>query len=136
LFQDFSIRCRMQGVAKPPLAPADFTRRLTLARAGLFAEDLADDGWAAALRLADGVPEDMLGVFMLIARAAREGAPCPSDAEIARVYGTASIGRTRRLLGYMESRNYLALRVDLRGRRTAAIPSLGWTTAPEENAAA
>jgi len=126
----------MQGVAKPQLAPADFTRRLTLARAGLFAEDLADDGWAAALRLADGVPEDMLGVFMLIARAAREGAPCPSDAEIARVYGTASIGRTRRLLGYMESRNYLALRVDLRGRRTAAIPSLGWTTAPEENAAA
>ena len=136
LFQDFAIRCRMRGVAKPPLAPGDFARRLTLARAGLFSEDLADDGWAAALRLANGVPEDMLGVFMLIARAARDGAPCPSDAEIARVYGTASIGRTRRLLGYMESKNYLALRVDLRGRRTAAIPSLGWTTAPEENAVA
>ena len=136
LFQDFSIRCRMQGVAKAPLSPAEFARRLTLARAGLFSEDLADDGWAAALRLADGVPEDMLGVFMLIARAAREAAPCPSEEEIARVYGTASIGRARRLLGYMESRNYLALRVDLRGRRTAAIPSLGWATAPEENAAA
>jgi len=136
LFQDFAIRCRMRGVVKPPLAPVDFARRLTLARAGLFSEDLADDGWAAALRLADGVPEDMLGVFMLIARAARDSAPCPTDAEIAHVYGTASIGRTRRLLGYMESKNYLALRVDLRGRRTAAIPSLGWTTAPEENAAA
>jgi len=136
LFQDFTIRCRMRGVAKPPLTPADFARRLTLARAGLFSEDLADDGWAAALRLADGVPEDMLGVFMLIARAAREGAPCPSEAEIARVYGTASIGRARRLLGIMETKNYLALRVDLRGRRTAAIPSLGWATAPEENAAA
>jgi hypothetical protein len=136
LFQDFAIRCRMQGVTKPPLSPTEFARRLTLARAGLFSEDLADDGWAAALRLADGVPEDMLGVFMLIARAAREAAPCPSEEEIARVYGTASIGRARRLLGYMESRNYLALRVDLRGRRTAAIPSLGWATAPEENAAA
>jgi len=136
LFQDFAIRCRMRGVAKPPLSPTDFARRLTLARAGLFAEDLADEGWAAALRLSDSVPEDMLGVFMLIARAAREGAPCPSEAEIARVYGTASIGRARRLLGYMESKNYLALRVDLRGRRTAAIPSLGWATAPEENAAA
>jgi len=136
LFQDFTIRCRMRGVAKPPLTPADFARRLTLARAGLFSEDLADDGWAAALRLADSVPEDMLGVFMLIARAAREGAPCPSEAEIARVYGTASIGRARRLLGIMETKNYLALRVDLRGRRTAAIPSLGWATAPEENAAA
>jgi len=136
LFQDFAIRCRMQGVAKAPLSPSEFTRRLTLARAGLFSEDLADEGWAAALRLADSVPEDMLGVFMLIARAAREAAPCPSEEEIARVYGTASIGRARRLLGYMESRNYLALRVDLRGRRTAAIPSLGWATAPEENAAA
>ena len=136
LFQDFAIRCRMQGVAKAPLSPSEFTRRLTLARAGLFSEDLADEGWAAALRLADSVPEDMLGVFMLIARAAREAAPCPSEEEIARVYGTASIGRARRLLGYMESRNYLALRVDLRGRRTAAIPSLGWATGPEENAAA
>ena len=136
LFQDFAIRCRMQGVTKAPLSPSEFTRRLTLARAGLFSEDLADEGWAAALRLADSVPEDMLGVFMLIARAAREAAPCPSEEEIARVYGTASIGRARRLLGYMESRNYLALRVDLRGRRTAAIPSLGWATAPEENAAA
>ena len=136
LFQDFAIRCRMRGVAKPPLSPVDFARRLTLARAGLYSDELADEGWAAALRLADGVPEDMLGVFMLIARAARETAPCPSEEEIARVYGTASIGRARRLLGYMESKNYLALRVDLRGRRTAAIPSLGWATAPEENAAA
>jgi hypothetical protein len=135
LFQDFAIRCRMRGVAKPPLSPVDFARRLTLARAGLYSDALADDGWAAALRLADGVPEDMLGVFMLIARAARDAAPCPSEEEIARVYGTASIGRARRLLGYMESKNYLALRVDLRGRRTAAIPSLGWATAPEEAAA-
>lgn len=136
LFQDFALRCRMRGLAKPPLGPSEFARRLTLARAGLFSDDIADEGWAAALRLADGVPEDMLGVFMLIARAARAAAPCPSEEEIARVYGTASIGRARRLLGYMESRNYLALRVDLRGRRTAAIPSLGWATAPEENAAA
>jgi hypothetical protein len=84
------------------------------------------------LRIAQAVPEDMLGVFMLIARAARDEAPCPSDAAIARVYGTQSIGRVRRLLGYMETKNYIALRVDLRGRRTAAIPSLGWSTAPEE----
>ena len=136
LYQDFALRCRMQGVPKAPLAPPEFARRLALARAGLFSDDLADEGWAAALRLAQQVPEDMLGVFMLMARAAREGAPCPSEDEIARVYGTSSLGRARRLLGYMESKNYLALRVDLRGRRTAAIPSLGWTTAPEETAVA
>jgi hypothetical protein len=136
LYQDFALRCRMRGIARAPLAPAEFGRRLTLARAGLLSEDLADEGWAAALRIAQDVPEDMLGVFMLIARAARDAAPCPSEQAIARVYGTHSIGRARRLLGYMESKNYLALRVDLRGRRTAAIPGLGWSTAPEESGAA
>jgi len=113
LYQDFALRCRMRGIARAPLAPAEFGRRLTLARAGLLSEDLADEGWAAALRIAQDVPEDMLGVFMLIARAARDAAPCPSEQAIARVYGTHSIGRARRLLGYMESKNYLALRVDL-----------------------
>jgi len=136
LYQDFALRCRMRGIARAPLAPAEFGRRLTLARAGLFSEDLADEGWAGALRIAQDVPEDMLGVFMLIARAARDAAPCPSEQAIALVYGTHSIGRARRLLGYMESKNYLALRVDLRGRRTAEIPGLGWSTAPEESGAA
>jgi hypothetical protein len=132
LYQDFAVRCRMRGVATPPLDARGFARSLALARAGLFASDLADPAWAAALRIADTVPEDMLGVFMLIARAARAEAPCPSEEAIARVYGTSSIGRIRRLLGYMETKSYLAFRVDLRGRRTAAIPELGWSTAPEE----
>ena len=136
LFQDFVLRCRMRGVARPPLDASQFGRSLAFARAGFFPDDLEDDGWAGALRIADTVPEDMLGVFMLIARAARMEAPCPSEAEIARVYGTHSIGRVRRLLGYMETKTYVAFRVDLGGRRTAAIPSLGWATAPEAEALA
>jgi len=131
LYQDFTIRCRMRGAARPPLDLVAFSRRLALARAGLFSGELAGDDMAAALTIADTAPDDMLGVFMLIARAAREGAPCPSDAEVALVYGTHSTGRVRRLLGYMESRSLIAMRVDLRGRRTAAIPQLGWSTAPE-----
>jgi hypothetical protein len=129
LYQDFTIRCRMRGVAKPPLDLAGFARGLALARAGLFSADLADEGLAAALRIADTAPDDMLGVFMLIARAARDGAPCPPDEQIAQVYGTHSAARARRLLSYMESRELLALRVDLRGRMTVAIPRLGWSTA-------
>ncbi|WP_294390122.1 ATP-binding protein [uncultured Sphingomonas sp.] len=131
LFHDFGLRCRMRGVALPPFSPPVFARRLALARAGIFSAELADESWATALQLAESVPEDMLGVFMTIARAARDQAPCPSDDDIARVYGTQSLGRIRRLLAYMESKNYIALRVDLRGRRTAAIPQLGWTTEPE-----
>ena len=48
------------------------------------------------------LPDDLQGVFMMIARAAKEGSPCPSDATIARAYGTHSLGRARRLLTYIE----------------------------------
>jgi len=127
LFQDFTVRCRMAGLARPPLDLADFTRRLSMARAGIF--DAADDSWAPALDAARALPDDMLGPFLLVARAAREGAPCPSDEAIAASYGTASLGRARRLLQYIESRELIVSRVDLAGKRSIAIPRLGWSTA-------
>ena len=71
----------------------------------------------------------MLGPFLLVARAARDGAPCPSDEAIAASYGTSSLGRARRLVQYIESRELIVSRTDLSGRRSIAIPSLGWSTA-------
>lgn len=130
LFQDFDVRCRMAGVRKPPLDLPAFTRRLAAARAGIF-EGL-DGEWAPALEAAHGLPDDMLGAFLLIARAAREGEASPSDEALARIYGTSSLGRARRVLTYMEERNSIVLRVDLSGRRSITIPSLGWTTASVE----
>jgi uncharacterized protein DUF87 len=127
LFQDFTVRCRMAGLPRPPLDLADFTRRLSMARAGIF--DATDDSWAPALDAARALPDDMLGPFLLVARAAREGAPCPSDEAIAASYGTASLGRARRLLQYIESRDLIVSRVDLAGKRSIAIPRLGWSTA-------
>ncbi len=131
LYQDFTLRCRMRGAIRPPLELPGFARALALARAGLFSDDLATPEMDHALRSAADAPEDMLGVFMLIARAAHAGAPCPPESEVAKVYGTCSPGRVRRMLGYMESRGLLAIHSDFRGRRTATIPRLGWTTAPE-----
>jgi hypothetical protein len=127
LFQDFTVRCRMAGIPRPPLDLATFTRRLSMARAGIF--DAADDSWAEALEAARTLPDDMLGPFLLVARAARDGAPCPSDEAIAASYGTASLGRARRLLQYIESRELIVSRVDLAGKRSIAIPRLGWSTA-------
>jgi hypothetical protein len=127
LFQDFTVRCRMAGLGRPPLDLAEFTRRLSMARAGIF--DTDDDSWASALEAARSLPDDMLGPFLLVARAAREGAPCPSDEAIAASYGTASLGRARRLLQYIESRELIVSRVDLAGKRSIAIPRLGWSTA-------
>ncbi|RHW17347.1 ATP-binding protein [Sphingomonas gilva] len=130
LYQDFQMRCRMRGFVKPPVALADFARRLAMARAGIDPAERHD--WGEALAAAGDLPDDMLGPFLLIARAAREGAETPGDAEIARVYGTHSQGRVRRLIANIEQRGLIASRIDLSGKRSFAVPSLGWTTAPSD----
>jgi hypothetical protein len=132
LFQDFQVRCRMVGVQAPPLAPSAFARRLAAARAGIF--DGLDQEWALAIEAASDLPDDMLGAFLLVARAAREGAACPSDEDIARTYGTSSLGRARRVMSYIESRNLFVVRIDLAGKRSVTIPTLGWTTLSTEAA--
>ncbi|TGX53602.1 ATP-binding protein [Sphingomonas gei] len=130
LYQDFLVRCRMVGLARPPLDLSGFVRRLSAARAGIHGDPDAD--WAQALDAARALPDDMLGPFLLVARAAREGLPCPSDTELAATYGTSSLGRVRRLLTYIESRELFVTRVDLAGKRSITIPRLGWTTQPSE----
>jgi len=70
------------------------------------------------------------GVFLVLARAAVEAMPCPSDATLARAYGTHSPGRARRLLAYFEERGLLVVRMDLRNQRIVAFPDLGSETAP------
>ncbi len=126
LYQDFTVRLRMTGIGPAPLDLPAFSRRLAMARAGIFTED---PDWAPALQAAEGLPEDMLGPFLLLARAARDSQPTPSDEAIAQSYGTASLGRARRLLSYIESRDLIVTRTDLSGKRSIAIPRLGWSTA-------
>ena len=127
LFQDFQVRCRMAGLARPSLDLPGFTKRLSCARAGIF--DVADEEWAGALALAGTLPDDMMGAFLLVARAAKEEEPCPTDAALAAAYGTSSLGRIRRLIGYIETRDLFVTRIDLAGKRSITIPRLGWTTA-------
>lgn len=128
LYQDFLLRCRMNRLMDPALDLSAFRRRLAMARAGLFRE--GEEGWDEALEIASALPEDMLGVFLFVARAAKDMDECPSDAKLAEVYGTSSPARVRRLLGYMEERGIFVHRIDLTGKRSITIPQLGWTTAP------
>ena len=51
---------------------------------------------------------------------------------MAQTYGTSSLGRARRVIGYIEGRNLLVTRTDLSGKRSMTIPALGWTTAPAD----
>jgi hypothetical protein len=126
LYQDFQVRCRMVGLTRPPLDLSGFIRRLSAARAGIHGDP--DEDWAQALEAARALPDDMLGPFLLVAKAARDGLPCPSETEIATSYGTGSLGRVRRLMQYIESKGLFVTRVDLSGKRSITIPRLGWTT--------
>ena len=62
--------------------------------------------------------------------AAVRGLPCPSDAMIARAYGTHSARRARRLLGYFEEHGLIVIHADFSGKRIVAFPDLGSETAP------
>jgi hypothetical protein len=130
LYQDFLVRCRIRRVPGPPMVLKAFRRRMAIIRSGACEETLASEGWQKALGLIDGVMEDLQGVFLLIAQAALTGAPCPSDARIARIYGTHSVRRARRLIGYFEEQGLIVLHADARGNRIAAFPDLDAETAP------
>ncbi len=127
LFQDFSVRCRMHRLGKTPLDLPAFRNRFAMARAGMF--DAADIRWQGAIAVGALLPEDMLAPFLLIARAALAGEPCPDDDALARAYGTSSPGRVRRLIDYMEKQGVIVARTDFSGRRSIGIPELGQSTA-------
>ena len=109
----------------------DVHERHAHARAGLGSDMAAgDDAWQDVSVRASVLPEDMQGVFMMIARAAKEGLPCPGDATIARAYGSHSLRRARRLLSYIEEQGLIVCQLDGAGRRTVTLVELAWATAP------
>ncbi|MDQ8757877.1 ATP-binding protein [Sphingosinicella sp. LHD-64] len=130
LYQDFQLRCRMLGLATPGLDLIAFRTRLAMARAGID----GDESWHGVLALGATLPEDMLPVFLLLARAARDEAESPSETALAEAYGTSSTSRLKRVLAFMEERQIIVVRVDLGGRRAITFPHFGWSTRPGEPA--
>ena len=127
LYQDFTVRCRMKRIGTAGVDMAGFRRRFALAVAGC---DPHEPGWAEILALARDLADDLLAPFLVIARAAQQGLPCPDDEELSRVYGTQSPGRIRRLLEHFEKAGLIVVRTDFGGRRSIGIPALGASTAP------
>jgi hypothetical protein len=130
LYQEFVVRCRIEGLGSAAPTLNSFRRMLTCARAGLSRDMEEDAEWQEALLRAGILPEDMQGVFLLIARAAKENLPCPSDTVIARTYGTHSLRRARRTLAYIEEQGLLVCQLDGMGRRIVTLVEPAWTTAP------
>jgi len=130
LYQDFLVRARMRRLPGPPLSLSEFRRRAAISRSGVDTETAASDAWATALSLSVNVSDDLQGVFLMMAKAAIAGEPCPSDARIARAYGTHSARRARRLLGYFEEQGLIVVHADFSGKRIVAFPDLQAETAP------
>jgi hypothetical protein len=130
LYQDFLVRCRIEGMGTGAPDLGAFRRMLTRARAGISAEIAEDDVWQDVSARAAILPEDMQGIFMMIARAAQQALPCPGDLAIARAYGTRSLGRARRVLSYMEEQGLIVCQLDGAGRRIVTLVELAWATAP------
>jgi hypothetical protein len=126
LYQDFTVRCRMKRIVGHGIDLAMFRRRFAMALAGIMRVD--DPAFASLLHLARKVPDDLLAPFLMIARAAIDGEACPDDEALARVYGTRSPGRIRRLLEHLEKSGLIVVRTDFGGRRSLGIPELGLST--------
>ncbi len=130
LYQDFLVRCRIAGMGREAMDMRSFRRALATARSGTTPEAAETEEWQEAETIASTLPEDMQPVFLYLARAALDGRTCPPDRDIARIYGTHSTGRARRMLGWLEEQNIIVLRLDGAGRRRAAIIGPGWETLP------
>jgi hypothetical protein len=130
LYQEFVVRCRIEGLGSAAPHLNEFRRILTCARAGLTSAMIENDEWRDVIVRAGILPEDMQGVFLMIARAARDGLPCPNDAAIARAYGTHSLRRARRTLTFIEEQGLFVCEVDGMGRRIVRLDDLPWATAP------
>lgn len=134
LYQDFQVRCRIKKITRPPDLQA-FRELLPVARAGMgrggdATDEVSEEDWSQATLIASQLPDNMRGVFLLLARAAVQKEPCPSNMALANAYGTRSPGRARWLLTHMEENGFLVCANDLRGNRIVSLPDLGWQTIP------
>lgn len=130
VYQDFLVRCRQYGLHGRSLDLTAFKRKLASVRAGVDAETADTPEWDQALTVAAALSDDLQPVFLLLARAAHDQAPCPSNAQIARARGSRSPRRALGLLEHMESQGLIVTDVDAYGNRTISVPALGWVTQP------
>jgi hypothetical protein len=122
LYQGFLLRCRKARLVGPLPDMTAFRRKFAIASAGLDRLDEATR--ARILQLAEAVPDDVLAPYLAIAAAAAEGLSAPDDGELARVYGSSSPGRIRRLLEHMERLGLVVVRQDFGGGRTLLVPGI------------
>ena len=122
LFRNFATRCRQQGVPGAHIDMLEFRRLFAFASAGLHQLELPLR--KSIEELAQAVPEDVLAPYLVLAVSAAKGSPAPDEDELARVYGSSSPSRIRRLLEHMERQGLIVVREEFGGGRTIIVVGL------------
>ena len=119
LFRDFAIRCRQQGVAGAHIDIARFRRLFACAIGGL---DRLDGGMREVVEgIIAHVEDDVLAPFLAMAVAEALGEPMPDEDELARLYGSSSPSRIRRLLDHLERSGLIVVREEFGGGRIITV---------------
>jgi len=122
LFRDFAQRCRQQGAPSAHVDMLEFRRLFAFAAAGLH--ELPETLRETIEELSQAVPEDVLAPYLAVAVSVARGASAPDEDELARVYGTSSPSRIRRLLEHMERQGLIVVREEFGGGRTIIVVGL------------
>lgn len=122
LFRDFATRCRQQGVASAHIDMPTFRRLFAFASAGVGLLEKSQRERVEAM--AQGVADDLLAPYLAIVVSAARGQGTPDEDHLARVYGTASPGRIRRLLEHLEKTGLISVHEDFGGERTITVPGI------------
>jgi hypothetical protein len=122
LFRDFAILCRQRGVPSAHVDITLFRRLFAFACARL---DRLDEASRTRVEsLAERVEDDVLAPYLAICVASVEGHSAPDEDELARVYGSSSPGRVRRMLEHLERQGLIVVREDFGGERSISVPGL------------
>ena len=122
LFRDFAIRCRQHGVASAHIDITRFRRMFACEIGGLAR--LEGTARAAVEGLIAGVEDDVLAPFLAMAVAEALSEPMPDEDELARLYGSSSPSRIRRLLDHLERSGLIVVREEFGGGRIITVPGL------------
>ncbi|MFL0671978.1 MAG: helicase HerA domain-containing protein [Erythrobacter sp.] len=122
LFREFAIRCRQRGIASAHVDLARFRRLFAAAIAGL--DRLDQSGRSAVEALIEGVGDDVLAPYLAMVVAATLGEPLPDEEALARIYGSSSPSRIRRLLDHMERSGLIVVREEFGGERRITVPAV------------
>lgn len=122
LFRDFAIKCRQQGVASAQIDLARFRRMFACEIGGL---GRLEGGLRNAVEaMIAGVDDDVLAPYLAMAVAEALGEPMPDEQELARLYGSSSPSRIRRLLDHLERNGLIVVREEFGGERVITVPGL------------